>query len=122
MNELHLTLSDVPNIALATLGLVLSFAACIKHNVSLKFSNNSTWGKCLYMLSIVSLIVFVRLIFKNWLEANGFGRLSDNIGLYTMVAYGVLGGLMIMTIARPEEAVEDAQKRFLEELPEDEEE
>lgn len=122
MNDLHLTLGDVPNIAFAILGLVLSFAACVKHNVSLKFSDNSTWGKYLYILSFVSLIVVARLIFKNWLEANGFGRLSDNIGLYTMVAYGVLGGLMIMTIVRPEEAVEDAQKRFLKEFPEDEEE
>lgn len=125
MNELHLTSSDVLSIALVALGLVIALVGCVKNNVSLKFSENSTLEKCLYVVPFIDLILIAKIVFRHWLEAAGLGIVGDSINLFVMLAFGVVVGFMFGYISAVKHTTKEMIKeidKHLVELAEEEEE
>lgn len=123
MNELHLTSGDVFSITLVALGLIVSLVGCVKNNVSLKFSENSTLDKCLYVVPFINLILIARIIFRHWLEANGLGGIGEAISLLAMIAYGVVIGFMLGYASGIKYTTEEMEKeldKHLAELAEEE--
>lgn len=123
MNELHLTSGDVFSITLVALGLIVSLVGCVKNNVSLKFSENSTLDKCLYVVPFINLILIARIIFRHWLEANGLGGVGEAINLLAMLAYGAVIGFMLGYASGIKYTTEEMEKeldKHLAELAEEE--
>lgn len=123
MNELHLTSGDVFSITLVALGLIVSLVGCVKNNVSLKFSENSTLDKCLYVVPFINLILIARIIFRHWLEANGLGGVGEGINLLAMLAYGAVIGFMLGYASGIKYTTEEMEKeldKHLAELAEEE--
>lgn len=123
MNELHLTSGDVFSITLVALGLIVSLVGCVKNNVSLKFSENSTLDKYLYVVPFINLILIARIIFRHWLEANGLGGVGEAINLLAMLAYGVVIGFMLGYASGIKYTTEEMEKeldKHLAELAEEE--
>lgn len=123
MNELHLTSGDVFSITLVALGLIVSLVGCVKNNVSLKFSENSTLDKYLYVVPFINLILIARIIFRHWLEANGLGGVGEAINLLAMLAYGAVIGFMLGYASGIKYTTEEMEKeldKHLAELAEEE--
>lgn len=118
MNELHLTSGDVFSITLVALGFVISLVGCVKNNVSLKFSENSTLEKCLYVMPFINFILLTRIVFRHWLEAIGLGGVGVAIDLLAMLAYGVVVGYMwgYISVAKyvTEEMLKEVDKHLTE--------
>lgn len=96
---------------------------CVKNNVSLKFSENSTLDKCLYVVPFINLILIARIIFRHWLEANGLGGVGEAINLLAMLAYGVVIGFMLGYASGIKYTTEEMEKeldKHLAELAEEE--
>lgn len=123
MNELHLTSGDVFSITIVALGFVISLVGCVKNNVSLKFSENSTLDKCLYVVPFINLILLTKIVFRHWLEANGLGGVGEAINLLAMIAYGAVIGFMLGYASGIKYTTEEMEKevdKHLAELAEEE--
>lgn len=123
MNELHLTSGDVLSIAFVTLGLVIALMGCVKNNVSLKFSENSVLGKCLYAIPFIDLVLIAKIVFHHRLEAVGLGVVGDGIDLLVLLAFGMVIGIMLGYTSGVEYATGEMMKevdKHLAELAEEE--
>ena len=122
MIDLHLTLSNLPDITFSFIGFGVSIATCVTRGVSWNFEKNNFRGRCFYVLAIVTGLIATRSIFSSWMKANDMLEGYYLTGEIFIFVLGLTAGLLFgYQHAHNELFVKDCQRRFLEEFPEDEE-
>lgn len=121
MNDLHLTLSDVPNIALTIGGFTISIL--ILCNWRNNYWSRTIWGGLAVILLVVAnTSVLTRAIMGNYWKANGAEWLYDTALVIIFSLDAVIVGLALIHVHIENKRAKDARKKFLEEFLEDEEE
>lgn len=113
MNDLHLTLSDVPNIALAIGGFTIS--VLILCNWRNNYWSRTTWGALgTILLGVASTSVLTRGIMGNWWKANGMEQLYNSATWAIYLLDAVVIGLGLAHVYIEDKRTKETEKMFLE--------
>ena len=113
MNDLHLTLSDVPNIALAIAGFTISIV--ILCNWQNNYWSRTTWGALgTILLTVTSTTVLTRAIMGNWMKANSMEQLYNSATWAIYFLDAVLIVLMFVHVYIEDKRTKDTEKKLLE--------
>lgn len=109
MNDLHLTLGDVPNIALAIAGFTISIL--ILCNWRNNYWSRTTWGALgTILMTIASTSVLARAIMGNWWKANGMEQLYNSATWAIYFLDAVVIGLGLMHVYIEDKCTKEAEK------------
>lgn len=113
MNDLHLTLSDVPNIALTIASFTISVVILCnwRHN----YWSRTIWGGlAVILLVIANISVLTRAIMGNYWKANGMEWFYDTAPVIIFSLDVLLMGLALLHIYIDNKRTKDAVKKLLE--------
>lgn len=109
MNDLHLTLSDVPNIALTIASFTISVVVLC--NWRYNFWSRTIWGGlAVILLVIANSSVLIRAIMGNYWKANGMEWFYDTASVIIFSLDVVLMGLMFVHVYVEDKRTKEAEK------------
>lgn len=113
MNDLHLTLGDVPNIALIIAAFTISIVTLC--NWRYNYWTRTIWGGLTVILLVVAnSSLLIRAIVGNYWKANGMEWLYDTATVSIFSLDVVLMGLSLLHVYIDDKHTKDAEKKLLE--------
>ena len=109
MNDLHLTLSDVPNIAITIASFTISVVVLC--NWRYNFWSRTIWGGLAVILLVVAnSSVLIRAIMGNYWKANGMEWLYDTATVSILSLDVVLMGLSLLHVYVEDKRTKEVEK------------
>ena len=113
MNDLHLTLSDIPSIVITIASFTIS--VLILCNLRNNYWSRTIWGGlAIILLVIANTSVLTRAIMGNYWKANGAEWLYDTTLVIIFSLDAVIVGLALMHVHIEGKRAKDAEKKLLE--------